>query len=204
MGKLVLINPSNRRSAVGKRRKTRKTRKARRRNPVPTSHSAIARKARAVLANARRRRRRNPALLGGAGMGDLKTVAINALVGGAGAVAVDAVMGQVRPMLPASLSSGYAYTATKAVATVALAVIGRKALGPVATRAAQGALTCQARDLIAGAIGSSVPMGAYVGAYSPGMIARPGNAPARRLNFAPSGVGALGAYMGARRNTVAR
>ena len=101
------------------------------------------------------RRRRNPLSLKGEKIGDMLK---SAVLAGAGSVAVDAIMGQVRPMLPTSVQTGYEYSAVKAGITVLLGVLARKALGPKGATMAEGALTVQAALLITSMVPSSMTL----------------------------------------------
>lgn len=186
-GKLLLINPRHRRTAHHKRRrhnpiKTVAKAPVRRRNPAPMVRRAI--------------RRRNPIHTG-----QIMDLIKPAVIGGVGSVVVDVIMGQVRPMLPASLTTNpNAYAATKAAATIALGMLGKKALGNKATQAAIGALTVQTANFVSGLIASSgtgLTMGAFtkpgMGAFNkPGVAAftRPGmsafNRPLHGLNRSPN------------------
>ena len=100
---MLLINPRKR--SARKARKTTRTVKrkvaVRRKNPV----AAVRRrrmnpihKARSTMA----RRRRNPIAMGGV-MGGYMGAVREALMGGAGAVALEVVFGQVNKFLPATL-----------------------------------------------------------------------------------------------------
>lgn len=119
-----------------------------------------------------RRRRRNPAMLSTTGiMGAMQ----QALVQGAGAVAFDVLHAQLARFMPASLQVTPGQVgigdAVKAVATV---MIGRALRGPtrgLSMRAAQGALTVQAHQLIRG----FVPAGMGLGYAGPAMIANMSN-----------------------------
>lgn len=192
MSELLLINPRRRRRAASSTKRRRTTVK-RRHNPVRALSVAPTRRRRRnpIGAKIRRlsRRRRNPISLRNTGiMGMLKDAAL----GGIGSVGVDAIMGQVRPMLPASLTSDfYAYSATKAAITVALGVFGKKAIGSKATAMATGALTVQIANVITGMLRgatSAVPSGSLgrgrMG-YFPG--ASPSNNPTRQSMRLPMG-----------------
>jgi hypothetical protein len=187
-GELVLVNPRSR-----SRRKSNpkhRTRRARRRNPI-TAMSPLSgyRRHRARRRNpiVMHRRRRNPI----AATASIGAMAKNAVVGGVGAVAIDALFGQLQPMLPASLQTGYGYTAMKAGATLAIGILGKRVGGGIVTKAAEGALICQTRDLLRSFLPASITMGAY----SPAMVAPVTQRHAQPLgSYVQQG---MGAYIGA-------
>ena len=215
MQELLLVNPAKRRksrkAASPAQRRARAAfaaaSRARRKNPSKrrASRRSVARPAarrrNPIMARARRSsRRRNPIAMRGVmntGFDMLK----NAAIGGAGGIATDYLFTQyVQPQLPASLLAPIPYAGVKAVATVALGIIGKKFAGSIALKAAEGALTKQAYDFIKGQlpvatqaqlggmgrVGYLSPTAIMAGASSgkPSMISR--GAPVR-LN----GVGAL-------------
>lgn len=167
--RLVALNRARR--ANPKRRKT-----ARRRNPVaapaaPVALSAARRRRRrnplALARVTRRRRRRNPAMLGGGLMRGLVPMMTDALVQGGGAVAFDVIHGQLARFLPPMLQRTPGQVgvgdAVKAVGTV---IVGRLLNGPtrgLSMRAAKGALTVQAYDLVRQFVPANMTMG-YAGA----------------------------------------
>jgi hypothetical protein len=194
MADMLLINPSHRPS----RRKARKPASAaqlraraafaaaarsRSKNPAKrrparraAAHAAPRRSARRrnpIHATARRhtRRRRNPIGLGG-GMRGIVGQLKHALIGGAGAVGMDIVMGQLNRFMPAALKSDPSTVgvgdAVKAVATVLLGQLLRKPTRGLSTQLAAGALTVQAADILR----SFVPAGMQVAYYAPARIVR--------------------------------
>lgn len=185
MQELLLINPRKRRaskrrsnpSAAQKRaraafgRAAKARSRVRRRNPVASLALANPRKRRAV---ARRRnpirarsRRRNPIMGGGSFIKTAVGMLQESAIGAAGSIAVDAVFAQVKPMLPASINSGNAYTGVKALGTVALGLIARRFLGSKAMVAAQGALTVQLAGVMRPyAASMGVPLGYLTPAYT--------------------------------------
>lgn len=148
---LMVVNP---------RKRTRAKRKA---NPARRKHhhhaharNPIRRRAKSKLH--RIRRRRNPASRGGE-RAEITQSIKDALLGGAGSVGVDALMGQIRANLPASVQSGYEYSAVKAAITIALGILAKKFMGPRALKLAEGALTVQAAMLITSFVPSTMTMG---------------------------------------------
>lgn len=189
MAEMLLINPRRRRKAhaAPKRRVSVK----RRRNPLTVVAAAPARRRRRVaprmhaVAHARRRRnplramhtarkrRRNPiSLMGGVTSKGIMSLFKEAAIGGAGAVAVDVLMGQVNTYLPTSLQPTPGATtvgvndAVKAGVTVLLGHVLRKPTKGLSTKMALGALTVQA----AGIMKSFVPASMTMGFYSPANI----------------------------------
>lgn len=188
MDEVLLINPAPRkrkaRRTAAQRAATRKMIAAnrarknparrRRKNPAAVAANPAPRRRRRnpiSLGRVRSRRRRNPSMMSGGYMGPLK----DAMVQGAGAVAMDVVHAQLARFLPASFqpvpgSVGIG-DAARAVLTL---VIGRALRGPtrgLSMKAAAGSLTVQAHGLIKGFVPASLTMG-YAGA---GMVGQ-GNA----------------------------
>lgn len=199
MPEMLLINPRKRRAA----RKTTKRRTAkRRRNPINTIRSrsvAPRRRANPIRYVKRRmsRRRRNPISLGGSAKGFM-TQLRDALIGGAGAVAMDAAYARIAPMLPASLQpvpgSVGAGDAVKAVLTVMLGRLLSKPTKGLSAKLAQGALTVQAHGIMKSVLPASVT---GMGFYSPAQIADMSNrvGPMRRgVNAYVPGTQLLNAY----------
>lgn len=147
---LMYVNPRKRRT------------KARRANPAKRRHHHHARKANPHRRRvhhkfaALRRRRRNPASRKGHAIGESIK---DALLGGAGSVGVDAIMGQIRGSLPASVQTGYEYSAVKAAITIALGMVAGRFMGPRGQKLAEGALTVQAAMLITSFVPSSMTLG---------------------------------------------
>jgi len=178
MAEMLLINPRTRRA---KRRSSPKRSRARRRNPAPAVAMSPRRRGarrmnpvrrvavrRSNPLAAYRRRRRNPAMMGGRfGVGLIMRQVQDALVQGGGAVAMDLIYGQIQKFLPNTLqrtpgSIGLG-DATKAVITVALGHFLSPLTRGMSRRAATGALTVQAHGLIAGLLPSTMTLG-YAGA----------------------------------------
>jgi hypothetical protein len=196
MAEMLLINPKKRR-----RNPAAKRRVVRRKNPV----TAMVRRRRNPLAAMRRRRNplarvrrrmRNP--IGGAMMGSYMSQIREAVMGGAGALGMDLVYGQINNFLPASLKNTPgtigAGDAVKAVVTVALGGLLNKATRGFSGKAAKASLTIQAYNIMR----SFVPSTMTIGYASPAMIAQGTNrvSPIRRgMNAYTSGTPLLNAYM---------
>ena len=161
MAEMLLINPRKRKAARKARRATpiakRRVHARRRKNPI-------------VAAKRRVMRRRNPISMGMGG--GYMTAIREALMGGAGAVAMDLVFGQVNKFLPATLqkTAGTVGTgdAIKAVLTVFIGQALNKPTRGFSKKAAQASLTVQAHDIIR----SFVPATMALGYYSPAMTAQ--------------------------------
>lgn len=187
MAELLLINPAK----PLRKRITKMAKKARRSRKAPTAKqranwARFARMARARAAGRRpgrttvraarrrarnpvgvattRRRRRNPINIGGVGRG-LMTQVRDALIGGAGAVAMDLAYGQIARYLPASLQRSPAAVglgdAVKAVATVVIGNVLSKPTRGMSRRMAAGALTVQAAELLRRFVPATMTMGYY-------------------------------------------
>lgn len=208
-GMLWLANP--RRKRKGSRKLSKKqiaagfgggSKRRRRRSSKARRHKRSVRSVAAAPVVHRRRRRSRGASgvvrrrRGGRRSGGMKGNVINLLkagaIGGAGAVAVDMIMGQVRGFLPASLGSpvdsagqpNYGYFGTKAAIALALGVYGNKlpVVGGYTSRMSEGALTVLAYQFMRPMVPQSFMLGyfnpaptqrASVGKYVSGQ--RPGN-----------------------------
>lgn len=164
MAEMLLINPRKRKAA----------RKARRASPIAKRRVHAVRRRKNPIAAAKRRvmrRRRNPISMGMMG-GGYMTAIREALMGGAGAVAMDLVFGQVNKYLPATLQKTPGTVGTgdaiKAVLTVFIGHALNKPTRGFSKRAAQASLTVQAHDIIK----SFVPATMTMGYYSPAMMAQ--------------------------------
>jgi len=161
MAEMLLINP----------RKRKVARKARRANPI-AKRRVVARRRKNPIHTMKRRvmRRRNPISMGMGG--GYMTAIREALMGGAGAVAMDLVFGQVNKFLPATLQKTAgtvgAGDAIKAVLTVFIGQALNKPTRGFSKKAAQASLTVQAHDIIR----SFVPATMALGYYSPAMTAQ--------------------------------
>ena len=200
MAEMLLINPRKRGT-----RKSNPKRRVMRRKPNPVT--AMVRRKRNPLAAMRRRRnplaamrtrarRRNP--IGGAMMGNYMTQIREAVMGGAGALGMDLVYGQINSFLPAALKrvpgSIGAGDAVKAVITVALGGLLSKPTRGLSDKAARASLTIQAYDIMK----SFVPSSMTIGYASPALIAQGTNrvGPIRRgMNAYTNGTPLLNAYM---------
>jgi hypothetical protein len=164
-----------------------------RRKPNPVT--AMVRRKRNPMAAMVRRRRRNP--IGGAMMGGYMTQIREAVMGGAGALGMDLVYGQINNFLPTALKrvpgSIGAGDAVKAVVTVALGGLLNKATRGFSGKAAKASLTIQAYDIMK----SFVPATMTIGYASPALIAQGTNrvSPIRRgMNAYTNGTPLLNAY----------
>ena len=198
MAEMLLINPRKRGT-----RKSNPKRRVMRRKPNPVT--AMVRRKRNPLAAMRRRRNplarmrrrmRNP--IGGGMMGNYMTQIREAVIGGAGALGMDLVYGQINSFLPAALKrvpgSIGAGDAVKAVITVALGGLLSKPTRGLSDKAAKASLTIQAYDIMK----SFVPSSMTIGYASPALIAQGTNrvGPIRRgMNAYTNGTPLLNAYM---------
>lgn len=211
MAEMLLLNPRRRRKAkrasTGRKRARRASshRRARRHNPITAHHySPVRRRRHARRRNPIRARRRRHNPIGGrrGAAKSMVSMFMDALVGGAGAIAFDVVMGQVNKFLPASLqttpTSVGVGDAIKAALTAATGhYLGRKF--PIVRKAAQGALTVQARDILSLVVPTgALPLGGHLGWSNPAKTI-PGNARVGPMRTNPG----MGAYMapGGGRNT---
>jgi len=159
--KFAAMARGRRRNLIESRVANPKRRRTRRRNPISTMRTR-----QAVRSNPRRvsRRRRNPITLRSTTNLLMKQVQ-DAIIGAGGALGMDFAMAQLGPMLPATLQTGMAAKAVKAVATVVLGQALRKITRGLSTKAALGALTVQAH----GVISEMLPPG-VLGFYSPAPV----------------------------------
>lgn len=180
MAEMLLINPRRRRRSARKATRSAAQRRAtaklvamsrrRRRNPHPGSINST------MAINPRRRRaarRRNPVALRRAvrranpsmrfSMGGIMSAIRGALVQGAGAVAFDVAHGQIQRFLPASLVPVPGQVGVGDLVKAAITVfVGQMLNGPtrgLSSRAATGALTVQAHQLIRSFVPSTLPLG---------------------------------------------
>lgn len=174
MAEILLLNPRSR------SRSRRKTRKGRRRNPSPAQLRARAafaaasrarsRPRRAPVARAanpapRRRRRRSAPVMATyrrssrrrtnpISMTGIVQMLQGAAIQGAGAVAVDVAYAYVAKYLPANMQAGPGQVSLGSAVKAVLTAFAGKALSKhtrgLSIKAAQGALTVQARDIVAG------------------------------------------------------
>jgi hypothetical protein len=203
MAEMLLINPRGRtrrkHNPTGAKRRVHHRRK----NPV----TAMVRRKRNPLAAMRRRRMHNPMMsmvrrrrrnpIGGAMMTGYMAQIREAVIGSAGALAMDVAYGQINNFLPASLKTTPgtigAGDAVKAVVTVALGGLLNKATRGFSAKAARASLTIQSYNIMKSFVPSSLPLG-YA---SPALIAQGTNRvqPIRRgMNAYTNGTPLLNAY----------
>lgn len=188
MAEMLLINPRRRarRAAPKARRVVR-----RRRNPLPAVVAPMARRrARSHsmsisgrhhrrrknpishLRKHMRRRRRNPISMGGLNADNLMRMLKDGAIGGAGAVAMDLIMGQLNTYLPITFQTvpglpgvGDAF---KAGLTALLGQGLSKHTKGLSVKMAEGALAVQAHGIIAGLLPATMPLGVHrLGFMSP-------------------------------------
>jgi hypothetical protein len=131
MAQMLLINPRKRRAAAKKRPAAKRAKRkvvARKRTyaPNPLPMAKVKRRVRRATVAAKRsiRRRRNPISMGGLNMRGITSMFKDALIGGAGAVSVDVLMGQINKFLPASLQPTATPGANNAIKAGITAVLG--------------------------------------------------------------------------------
>lgn len=168
---MLLINPRRRRKSTTKRRSKRRAAPRRRRNPIgpgrPSSMSLSRhRRRRRNPISVRRmvgRRRRNPIRLAGLSTNGIMAMLKDAAIGGAGAVAMDAIMGQINGFLPASFQTNKSTIgvgdAVKAGITAILGQVLAKPTKGLSRRMAAGSLTVQAYDIMSSFVPASMTMG---------------------------------------------
>lgn len=196
MAEMLLINPRKRPSK--RRASSAKRRVMRRKNPIAAVRR-IKRRRNPIAATRRRvMRRRNPI---GMGMGGGYMTAIReALMGGAGAVAMDVVFGQINKFMPATLQkvpgTVGAGDAVKAVLTVFIGHALNKVTRGFSRKAAQASLTVQAHDIIRSFVPATVALGS-VGYATPAFPVQGTNrvGPIRKgVNAYTTGTPLLNAY----------
>jgi hypothetical protein len=200
MAEMLLINPRKRRkhNPMAAKRRVHHRRKhnpvtamvRRKRNPLEAM-----RRRRNPMAAMVRRRRRNP--IGGAMMGGYMAQIREAVIGSAGALAMDVLYGQINNFLPPALKNTPntigAGDAVKAVVTVALGGLLNKATRGFSAKAARASLTIQSYNIMKTFVPASLPLG-YA---SPALIAQGTNrvSPIRRgMNAYTNGTPLLNAY----------
>jgi len=157
MAELLLINPRKRGRKTAKRRVHAVKR---RRNPVAKLKTVAARRRRNPIGIKRvhARRRRNPIAMTGIAA-QLK----GALIGGAGSVAVDVLMGQLNGYLPASMQRVPGTLgvgdAVKIGITIAAGKLLNKATRGMSSKMAAGALTVQAADILKTFVPATMTLG---------------------------------------------
>lgn len=185
MAKMMLVNPARRRRASPKRRarpaRRRRNpidnlsgfaavaRRRRRRNPVALRRAGPVRRRRNPIAVVgRRRRRRNP--IGGLNTSSLLAMFKDGALGGAGAIGMDLLMGQLNAYLPITFQTVPGLPGVgDAVKAAITAVLGQglsRKTGGLSKKMAEGALAVQAHDIMRALMPASMAVGgmAY---YSP-------------------------------------
>lgn len=168
MAEMLLLNPRRR---PAKRRPAAKRRVVRR-NPIALA--AAPRRRRRLLTAARRHNpigikrfagRARRRISAGARTGGRAIAAQiqNALIGGAGAVAMDVLMGQINGFLPASMQRVPGKVgvgdAVKFAITIAAGNALNKPTRGLSSKLAAGALVCQSRDILASFVPASMKLG---------------------------------------------
>lgn len=104
--------------------------------------------------------RRNPLPVIGTAVPTLKVAGMGAI----GALANDALMGRVRPMLPAAVRGDYAVAGLKVVTALALGFVADKVKAGAGRSIAVGGVTCALHDAARAAITAKFPtlLGEYV------------------------------------------
>lgn len=172
MAEVLLLNPRSRKRRSSTGRKRRASTGRRRRNPIGAlrrSYSSMTRRHKARRSHTRRRR--NPIGLSmGSGRGLFGPV-MPAVIGAAGAVAIDMLYAKISPSLPPSLQRVPGKVGVGDVAKLALTLLAGKLLNKptrgFASKAAAGAVLVQAYNIIA----NLVPAGS-LGWYSPYPVVR--------------------------------
>lgn len=178
MAEMLLINPRRRRASPKRRTSAKRRRSSvrRRRNPIALVSRAsrgtrlrnpIARRGRRrnPIANLRigRRRRRNPISLGGLKSSTLLALFKEAAIGGAGAILMDVIQGQVNGFLPASFQTSKTTVgigdAVKAGLTAVLGTVANKATKGLSMSMARGALAVQAYEILSAYVPSTLTLG---------------------------------------------
>lgn len=174
MSEMLLVNPRRRRkAAASSKRRARRASPRRRRNPIGGRRGSMKisglsrhRRRRNPINNlrvGRSRRRRNPISLGGLSGKSLMQMFKDAAIGGAGAIGMDVIMGQVNGFLPVTFQTQKTVIgvgdAVKAGLTALLGTLGRKATKGLSMKLAAGALTVQAYELMSSLVPSTLTLG---------------------------------------------
>lgn len=208
MAKLMLVNPAKRRRASAPKRRKVTTRR-RRRNPIEALSRAPARRRRrnpiARVAAVGRRRRRNPIArvsrrriarrrnpIGGLNTSTLIAMFKDGAIGGAGAIGMDLIMGQLNAYLPITFQTVPGLPGVgdgvKAVLTALLGQGLSRKTGGLSRKMAEGALAVQAHDIMK----TLLPASMAVGYYTPAALVNgSGRVGPQRMNgvrrYLPSG-----------------
>lgn len=176
MAQMLLVNPRKRRKArrasPAKRRRNPISaastlglaRRRRRRNPIAAVSRRRRRNPISAVSRVMRRRRRNPIAVG---LSPKVIVAMlkDGLIGGAGAVGMDVLMGQVNKYLPITFQTVPGLPGVgDGVKALLTAIIGQgldKRTKGLSRKAAEGALAAQAAGIIRALLPDSVPLGYY-------------------------------------------
>lgn len=183
MAQMLLVNPAKRRT-----RKARRASPKRRRNPISAStlsrarrrrnpFAAVARRRRrnpiSAVSRVMRRRRRNPISLGGLNANTLMNMLKDGAIGGAGAVGMDLIMGQLNNYLPITFQTVPGLPgvgdAVKAGLTALLGTgLSRQTKG-LSVKMAEGALAVQAHDILKTLLPASMAVGG-LSFYTPAQL----------------------------------
>jgi hypothetical protein len=182
MSQMLLLNPAKRRKsrkarspaqkrataklvAMNRRRKSPRRASAYAANPAPARRrratTSVVRRRRNPVTRIVSRRRRNPVSFGGGS--SIVAMLKGAAIAGAGAVAMDVVIGQINKFLPASLLGNPNQIdqgdAVKAGLTVLIGKVLAKPTRGMSIKAAQASLAVQAYNLISQIVPASMPLG---------------------------------------------
>ena len=200
MAEMLLINPRKRRAAKKARRSPvarRRVAVRRRKNPVVTMAAKRRMNPRRRMTSMRRRvtRRRNPIGMGSGYMSQIR----DALMGGAGAVVMDLVFGQVNNYLLASMKTVPgtvgAGDAVKAILTVGIGHVLNKPTRGFSKKAAAASLIVQAHGIIRSFVPSTMALGYASPAYIANGTNRVGPISQGMGAYMKSGTPLLNAYM---------
>jgi len=176
MASILLVNPRRRkrrkmsakqRKYFGKRKRRHSVKKVARRRRRHSVAKVYRRKRRYSVAKVHRRRKSNPSVRGI--VGQLKPTIKAGLIGAAGGLGLDLLLGYVKAKLPAQLQSGYGLTATKILGAVLVGIAGNMVLRGRGGDLAKGAMTVVLHDelkALAMAQFPGLPLGAYM-EYAP-------------------------------------
>lgn len=186
MPQMLLVNPARRKSPKRKAAKRRRnpiarvaprrrrnpiaavaavSRRRRRRNPIAAVSRRRRRNPIASVSRRMSRRRRNPISMGGLSGERLMEMLKDGAIGGAGAIAMDLLMGQLNTYLPASfqtnpntVSLGDAF---KAGLTALLGTGLAKHTKGLSLKMAEGSLAVQMRDILQAYMPTTMAVGYY-------------------------------------------
>ena len=212
-------NPAMKRNSKGRfvKRASNPRRRKRRHNARRKVHRVKRARAVSIKVNPRRRRRRsnprhhyrvrrrrsNPISLAGITSGLVPSLT-NGAIGGAGALVNSILLGYLSPMLPSTMTTGYAYDAVRIASAAVLGIVGKKFGGSKGAIAGEGAMAVAMYFLlrdICTAMVPTLPLGDYEEVSIDGTADQLGAYmdPARPLGaYLPDGSRArpgIGAYM---------